>query len=205
MVNCTDAPSASRVIRLENQYKRLEGAALLATSKGRMTAFVAGPYLDPKWLAGEVEPVGASAMLRFKIVQALKGLNVDPFLGEHQALDAVSRTHLRGSHNAATAELMALSESDAIVILPSSTGSFCEFGAWVQMPHVCRKMLILLNQEFEKSTSYINLGVAPFAKKQGAEVVHIDYLNITQAIELVTDFVLEKHAEKRVKSLINGE
>jgi len=169
-----------------------------------MTAFVAGPYLDPKWLNGESVPAPGSATLRCRIVQSLKSLGVGIYLGEHQQLDKVSKAHLGGLHNAATAELLALEQSDAIVLLPSSTGSFCEFGAWAQMPHVCRKMLILLDKQYQPDQNYINLGVAPFAKKNGAVVHYIDYTDIDSAVAAAEHHVTESHARKRVQALVRG-
>ena len=90
---------------------------------------------------------------------------------------------------------------DALIVLPSSPGSFCEFGDWASAPEICKKMLVLVDSQHEGQVNYINEGVTKFAASNGAQVEYCDYENFQQAFDKCERFLELMAASLRIESL----
>ena len=115
-------------------------------------------------------------------------------MGEYKNLIGAADSLLGARNNAASAELLHVKYStDAIVMLPSSPGSFLELGAFSLHEDVCLKMLIVIDKKHEKDDpNYLNEGPLPAAKKKGAKVVFIDYDDHDTCWTSVKEFVVDQ-------------
>ena len=166
-----------------------------ATAAGlQYKVFLAGPYIET---TGKKPGRGAknkAKRLRFDLYQRLSDFGWIVTMGEYQRLVDAAEGLLGGRNNAATAELMhARNSTDAIIMLPSSPGSFLELGAFSLYEDVCRKMLIIIDKKHESDDpNYLNTGPIPGAQKKGAQVLFIDYDDHVACWASVEEFIKDQ-------------
>lgn len=151
-----------------------QNATLLRTP---ISVFLAGPFIDPN---GPAPCISASpaAWARFTLFHKLSNDGgIRTVLGEHKGLIGAYEDAYEDLGNAAFTEISHIvNESDAVIILPSSPGSFSELGYFSVVERACAKMLILLNKEFENDKkSYVQLGPVKMAVMHHAHSVFVDY------------------------------
>jgi hypothetical protein len=161
----------------------------LASAKAsqKLRVFVAGPYIRKDWDAAERQNRDASALLRIELVDYVEShMQHTAVLGEHRGVVEVGDRRFGSRSSAAITEIeMVRRTCQAVVIIPSSPGSFCELGAWALYEDVCRKLLILSDANFEGKEGYLNLGVLRTAADFGAIITWIDYRDHDKAKEEV--------------------
>ena len=171
-----------------------------------LKVFLAGPYIDvTKSKAHPDNSQNHSSAARFSLYQDIKKLGNMVILGEHKRLEAVADVKFPAQNNAAIFERNMIVKDDihAVIILPSSPGSFLEFGDWANDPKIGKKLLVIIDQQYEEHINYLNLGPARLARDVGAEVVYIDYKDHTALLERTTEF-LEKIVSARNREKIYG-
>lgn len=156
--------------------------------------FLAGPYIET---TGKKPGRGAknkAKRLRFDLYHRLDDFGWTVTMGEYQHLVDAANPLLGARNNAASAELLhAKNSADAIVMLPSSPGSFLELGAFALHADVCQKMLIIIDKQHENDDpNYLNTGPIPGASKKGAAVLFIDYDDHATCWAAVEDFVADQ-------------
>lgn len=152
--------------------------------------FLAGPYIDVKKNAA-ANNGSTAASARFATFKALKKKGNVVILGEHKRLTEVGAIKFEDQNNAVLFErnIIVGKRIDAVIIFPSSPGSFLEFGDWANDPNIGKKMLVLLDKKYEKHENYMNLGTARLAQDVGAQVTHIDYTDHKLILENVEMFM----------------
>lgn len=163
-------------------------------SKVTLRVFVGGPYIDlSKSKAPARKNYGGAQYLRFKICQHVdQVLGHKVTIGEDRNLEEIYRDYFSGSYNAAFMEMAhVVEESDAVIILPSSPGSFLELGYFAANPKVSKKMLVLRNEAFAKRPGYLHFGPSAQAKKLGATVIDAKYDSLNQVLKAVDEFLDE--------------
>ncbi len=152
---------------------------LLAAEAKRveLTVFLAGPYIElskrPKKYKKHI-----AARLRYHLHEAINGFGHVVTLGEYKKLHEAHEELLGDMNDAAFAEIgHSRNTADAIVMLPSSPGSFSELGAFALYNDICGKMLVIIDKQYEEHENYMNMGPVIGAKNKGAKVVFIDYEN----------------------------
>ena len=166
-----------------------------ATAAGlQCKVFLAGPYIES---TGKKPGRGAknkAKRLRYALYHRLSDFGWVVTMGEYKNLINAANPLLGTRNNAASAELLhAKHSTDAIVMLPSSPGSFLELGAFSLHADVCLKMLIIIDKKHEADDpNYLNTGPIPAAQKKGAKVVFIDYDDHDQCWEIVEEFVIDQ-------------
>jgi hypothetical protein len=93
---------------------------------------------------------------------------------------------------------------DAVIIFPSSPGSFCELGYFAAADGISEKMLILLDSAFSKKRGYLHYGPAKQASLYGAKVLEVDYEDIDGIKSEVSSFVKRIAQKKMVKKFRIG-
>ena len=166
-----------------------------ATAAGlQFKVFLAGPYIETTGKKPNRGAKNKAKRLRFELYHKLSDFGWVVTMGEYQKLVDAATGLLGARNNAATAELLhARKSTDAIVMLPSSPGSFLELGAFALYEDVCRKMLIIIDSKHEKDDpNYLNMGPIPGARKKGAQVVFIDYDDHDTCWASVEEFILDQ-------------
>lgn len=158
----------------------------------QLRIFVGGPYLDRTKpdvpLAAEN---GGATLLRHEICKMLE----DKFehtvtTGEDVKLLNIYQNHLEDLYEASTFEFMHVKEHcDAVIIIPSSPGSFCELGYFSADDEICRKMLVLRSKEFVLKPGYLHYGPSVQAKNSHATIEDVDYIDTISVFDVVERFV----------------
>lgn len=168
-----------------------------------LNVFLLGPYIrvDQKKSACKSKCLGTR--LRHSLYWDLYH-QYDVFLGEFKELTSSTVSiYGRSKNNSSLAEIhYAQKEMDAIVILPSSPGSFVEFGSFLVYEDICKKMLVIIDAQYKDEKSYISEGAVPMAKYNGAKVLHLCYKNdVGKCKEKVSDFIMSKSTERFGRNL----
>lgn len=157
--------------------------------------FVAGPYIEGTWSPEEWASKTESARLRLTIHDFVKDeLLYTPVLGEHRGTIEMGEAHLRTKASVVLTEYHILTKQcQAVIMLPSSPGSFSELGAWSRDRDICRKMLIIADAKHEHEQGYVQMGVFKLAMDRGARVVWKNYDDAESIKKVVEDFLSEIH------------
>ncbi|MDP3550447.1 MAG: hypothetical protein Q8R81_08625 [Novosphingobium sp.] len=188
-------PQVARALDVE-QYQNAARAAGL-----QRMAFLAGPYIEIDNPPKKAKKNLAST-LRFKLYHHLSGDGWLVTLGEYSKLIDTTGGVLKKHNNSFVAEQShAMSkEVDAVVMLPSSPGSFLELGAFAIKYEICQKMIIIIHNEYENHINYLNTGPLKMAKTHGASINFIDYSDTEMCWSAVKDFCSDRFERK----ILNG-
>jgi hypothetical protein len=119
-------------------------------------------------------------------------VKVENYLDKHQekflffraeyAWEVISKESQKtnGSINAMALEEWLADFSDAVIILVESFGTVAELGAFSISPHLRKKLLPILNKDFEKDVSFINTGPVMWVDKESiyAPSIYTDFNTI---------------------------
>ncbi|WP_133244887.1 hypothetical protein [Caulobacter radicis] len=167
-----------------------------------LDVFVAGPFIDKNWTAEELVKQSAATRARLAVKDFIESdLQHRVVLGEHRGVDEIGSSAFGDHTSFAIAELALVRECEAIVIFPSSVGSFCELGAWSLSEHICRKMLIIPEKKFENEVSYLNIGTLRMAASNGASIIWRDLEDLESIMGDVRRFVGFAHDRAMVRSV----
>lgn len=168
--------------------------------------FVAGPYIEGSWTEDERASKSESARLRLAIHDFIKDdLLYTPVLGEHRGIMEMGEAHLRTKSNVVLTEYHTLkNQCQAVVMLPSSPGSFSELGAWSRDREICRKMLIVADAQHEHEQGYVQIGVFKLAMDRGARLVWQRYDDIRSIKRVVEEFLAEIHDQEVSFAVLPG-
>ncbi|WP_156503045.1 hypothetical protein PJ900_03800 (plasmid) [Tistrella mobilis] len=160
--------------------------------------FLAGPYIKSA-AKPRRSTKNRAALLRYGLYHRLQDEGWIVTMGEYEALIHASDPKFGELNNAVLAEVNhAKKEStDAIIMLPSSAGSFLELGAFSCIESICLKMIIIIDAQYEKDNSYMNLGPLKQAKENHADVHFINYSDFDKCWEVVEKYI-RKRAHKRI-------
>lgn len=169
----------------------------------RYDIFLAGPYIDiSKDSEAEENSASAAKKLRYWLYYELSGQGHTVYLGEDVELRNNGAKHYGPRSNAVTFERhFILKHADALIILPSSVGSFCEAGDWVTSKEICTKMLMLIEGKYEGQANYINLGPVEMARMFQAKVRYVDYVDQERVLDECLAHVQDLAEAKRVDQL----
>lgn len=161
--------------------------------------FLAGPYIETH-KAPRKNSRNTAAVLRYRLFHLLSDGGWTVTLGEYEQLVSASDPLLGSINNAALAEIKhaRAKDTDAIVMLPSSPGSFAEIGAFSNYDDICAKMLVIVDAQYEAHKNYMNLGPLKGVRDSGAELHFIDYAKIDDCWSVVEAFT-SKRAHHRAK------
>jgi hypothetical protein len=164
----------------------------------QVTVFLAGPFIEP----GKPPRPGkknSASILRYSLHDYLTKSAYNVTLGEYRELLDAYAINLGNIHNAALAETgHARNYVDAVVLLPSSPGSFSELGAFSIYKDICEKMLIIIDYQYKDKMNYINLGPAVLAKGYGATIQYLDYADHGLCQSMTESFIQDiKHKKLR--------
>jgi hypothetical protein len=180
-------PATARYLDQE----RFQNAAL--SSGLQRKAFLAGPYIETEKKPRKSKRNIAS-LLRFDLYHRLSQEGWIVTLGEYNQLVDAAQPIYGDHNNSAVAEINhAKSKSlDAIVMLPSSPGSFLELGAFASIPDICRKMIVVVDGQYKTHVNYMNSGPIKWAISSGAKIEFEDYRDHDAIWSLVEPFVIDR-------------
>lgn len=143
----------------------------------QLKVFLAGPYIETSGKPPRIGEKNKAKRLRFNLFRRLTDHGWIVTLGEYKELINASAPILGSRNDAANSELIhAKKHANAIIMLPSSPGSFLELGAFSLYEDVCSKMIIIVDKKHEKdNANYFNTGPLTGARNKGALVHFIDY------------------------------
>jgi hypothetical protein len=148
----------------------------------------------------------SGAELRKFIIEKCRAYAVT-IMGEHEKLIAVYRKKLGAGGHLCSHELtLATTVVDAIIIIPASPGSFVELGMFANVGDVCRRTLVLFNQDYvdEKKPTFIHLGPKVAYQNQGATVEFVNYSEKERVWEIVDRFVQIYKGNKFTKAILGS-
>lgn len=167
-------------------------------------AFLAGPYIETA-KAPRKNAKNKAAILRFKLYHAMVDEGWAVTLGEYPSLIEAAEPLLGSRNNAAFAEIghARSRKTDAIVMLPSSPGSFSEFGAFSIIEEICAKMIIIVDKKYENEKNYLNTGPVLAALNSHAVVHFIDYEEFESCWNVVKDFMDDMRHKKAARDIVS--
>lgn len=165
--------------------------------------FLAGPYIETA-KAPRKSHKNRAALLRYKLFHYLDNEGWIVTLGEYEKLIDAAEPLFGDDNNAAVAEISHAKskETDAIIMLPSSPGSFLELGAFAHVQEICPKMLVIVDKQYEKDTNYMNSGPVKEAANNGAKVIFLDYQDHEKCLSAVTDFTTKRARRKAARGVM---
>jgi hypothetical protein len=180
-------PPPIAVKKLEEEtYKNAAAAAGLV-----FKVFLAGPFIETTGKKPGSGEKNKAKRLRFDLYHRLGDIGWVVTMGEYDKL--VSATHaLLGKRNTASSSeiIHARQHADAVVMLPSSPGSFLELGAFALYPDICSKMLIIVDKKHELDPpNYLKLGPLISSQHNGAKLLYLDYGSTEDCWAVVKEFV----------------
>jgi hypothetical protein len=193
-------PLPTRTDMLFNQ-ERFRNAALAAGLE--RVVFLAGPYIETA-KAPRKNAKNKAAALRFRLFHALEAEGWIVTLGEYEKLIEVADPLLGDHNNAALAEISHArsTKTDAIVMLPSSPGSFLELGAFSNIDDICGKMLIIVDEQYKNHKNYMNSGPVKAARDNRADVQFIDYEDFDACWVAVERFVTGRARKRAARGIV---
>lgn len=166
--------------------------------------FLAGPFINIH-RSPRKSAKNAAALLRFNLFQKLNQQGWIVTLGEYKELVFATHEILGDNNNSALAEIKHAKSTqlDAVVMLPSSPGSFLELGAFASMKAICEKMIIIIDAKYEKDVNYMNTGPIRLANYFGAEVHFIDYNNFEECWSMTHSFLLQRQSSRLIQDILS--
>lgn len=188
------------------KVKKTNAASLRDAAERELSTyevFVAGPYIDvSKDAADPDNSSNAAKSLRYFLHESLEAKAHHVYLGEDVKLRSLGEANYGRLSNAVTYERHYIkNHCDAVIILPSSPGSFCELGDWVSDRDICGKMLIIVDGTFKGVANYINEGAVKFAENNGASVRYLSYVAVEVVMDEVEQFLDHIGSVKRIDEL----
>ncbi|MEB8387427.1 hypothetical protein OO012_09320 [Rhodobacteraceae bacterium KMM 6894] len=173
-------------------YSKLKDASAAAHQdtatrlRERYRVFLAGPFIDISKDDKAAENNSSNAKrLRYALHKEMTEQGHHVYLGEDVELRTNGQKHYGKKSNAVTFERHhILNHCDALIVLPSSVGSFCEAGDWVSTPKTCEKMLMIIEKQYEGETNYVNLGPVEMARMFHASVEYLDYDDLERVLDV---------------------
>lgn len=184
-----NSPPPATAKQLEQE--RFYNAAL--SSGLQRKAFLAGPFIEIDKKPRRAKKNRAS-LLRYDLYHRLSDDGWVVTLGEYTGLIDAAQPLLGQHNNAAAAEINHAKSKklDAIIMLPSSPGSFLELGAFAAIKEICQKMIVIVDAQYKNDVNYMNSGPVKLAKSFGAQIKFADYENHGAIWSLVEPFVRER-------------
>lgn len=141
-------------------------------------------------------------LLRLNLYKNLECLGHIIYLGEDQALRQNGKKNFGDKSNAVFYERQYIKEhTDAVIVLPSSPGSFCEIGDWASDKIICPTMLVIIDKKYKGEPSYINDGIALAAQHFRAKVVYEHYADTQLIFKICKAFIEEIMEDQRIEAL----
>lgn len=167
-------------------------------------AFLAGPFIKVD-KAPRKNARNTAAVLRHFLFHKLTNAGWHVTLGEYEKLIGATAPLLGDQNNAALAEFdhAKSRRTDAIVMLPSSPGSFLELGSFCHDEDICRKMLVIVDAQYQAHENYMNTGPIIEARENGAKTEFIDYADKDLCWTSIEPFVTAR-ARRRAARRITG-
>jgi hypothetical protein len=196
----TGNPLPLRTGRLLDQEKFRNAARAAGLER---VVFLAGPYIETA-KSPRKNARNQAAVLRYKLYHALEGEGWIVTLGEYEKLIEAADPLLGDHNNAALAEISHArsTETDAIIMLPSSPGSFLELGAFSNIEEICIKMLVIVDAQYREHKNYMNSGPIKAAQDNRADVRFIDYADFNTCWEAVEAFVTARARKKAARGIV---
>lgn len=193
-------PLSTSTARVLDQEK-FRNAALAAGLQ--RVVFLAGPYIETG-KPPRKNTKNTAAVLRYRLFHALEAEGWIVTLGEYERLVEASNPLLGDHNNSALAEISHArsTETDAIVMLPSSPGSFLELGAFSNIEDICTKMLIIVDAKYRDHKNYMNSGPIKAAMDNHADVQFIDYSKFEDCWSAVERHVVARARKKAAKGIL---
>lgn len=166
-------------------------------------AFLAGPFITTNKTPRK-NSRNTAAVLRHFLFHELAKAGWYVTLGEYEKLIEATAPLLGDQNNAALAEISHAksSRTDAIVMLPSSPGSFLELGSFCHDGDICRKMLVIVDAQYQAHQNYMNTGPLIEAEANGAKVEFINYSDKEYCWSSVESFVTARARRRAAKEII---
>lgn len=173
----------------EETFKNAAAAAGLA-----FRVFLAGPYIETTGKRPGTGAKNKAKRLRYDLHSRLGDFGWTVTMGEYEKLVGAAHPLLGARTTAENAELLhAKNHADAVVMLPSSPGSFLELGAFALYRDVCHKMLILVDKKHEADPpNYLNSGPLRGAEHKGAKIIYVEYDDTDACWDIVKEFVTDQ-------------
>lgn len=185
-----------------NQQQRAESFARGLTESAddywksaKISVFVMGP---------DTTTNSPGAKLRKEIIALCNAEDLAVKAEHDKIIEAVKRK-LRKGFTLTHLEAFIARESDLIVIIPDSPGSFAELGYFALQKNLCAKLIILFDKQYlTEKKSYIARGPHKAAKDWGATVRFIDYLKLSEAWRKILPRIEQVKASKILSRLEAG-
>lgn len=169
----------------------------------RYEIFVAGPFIDVgKDKDAQENTSSEGARLRYHIYKHYQSDGHNLYLGEDHELRTIGEKHYGATANATFYERHYIRDNiDALLVFPAGPGVFCELGDWATTEITCKKMLVVIDKQYEGKPSYINDGTAKAAVHFGASVVYANYTDHDAVIAECDKFIDRLAVRSRVDQL----
>lgn len=182
--------------------KQLTNEAVdLAAEKAKVTlrVFLGGPFIDPSKELPDANSYEGATLLRRRLYDDLTNdMACKVSIGEMEELIDIYKNFLGDDFDVSSMEIHhVVRRCNAIIIIPSSPGSFCELGYFSIFNRLCPNMMIILNSAYDSKPGYLHHGPVEQARQYGATVISVDLLDYDSVKTAVRKFL----ARMRVRAI----
>jgi hypothetical protein len=183
-------PPAITVRKLEEETFLNAAAAAGLTFK----VFLAGPYIETTGKKPGQGEKNKAKRLRYELYHRLLHFGWVVTMGEYEKLVGAVSPIFGKRTTAANAEFIhAKDHAHAIIMLPSSPGSFLELGAFSFDEKICRKMLIIIDEKYKDDPpNYLNSGPLQSASHRGSRIEYLDYASVDECWSAVKEYIVDQ-------------
>jgi hypothetical protein len=165
----------------------------------RLTVFVCGPAERDAAGALSAEP---GATVRRYVSERIRENGHHYVWGEHLLCKGggIETAWIRRFDNADKEVMFALhSNTDLVVIFPSSSGSLAELGAFCMHDKISPKLLVLFDSRYKGDEGFVITALSKAAKSRKATIRFVDYGHPKQAWHVVRKIIGEQRMLKTVR------
>jgi hypothetical protein len=165
----------------------------------RLTVFVCGPA--ERDAAGALSAESGATVRRY-VSERIRENGHCYVWGEHLPSKGggVETAWIRRFDNADKEVMFALhSNTDLVVIFPSSSGSLAELGAFCMHDKISPKLLVLFDSRYKGDEGFVITALSKAAKSRKATIRFVDYGRPKQAWQVVRKMIGEQRMLKTVR------
>jgi hypothetical protein len=170
--------------------------------KSRFPVFVFGPYLEPRTEVKKPDfaPDDPAALiehakyLRYLTASKLEADGFTVHFGETEKVKALWQDRIASLIDLANIEIQhAHHECGAVVVFPSSVGSFCELSLFAAVKPLAEKTIAIVHKKHEKDESFFRRGLLRVLRQESGTYEFEDYANHDLCVRAAHEFVTDRY------------
>jgi hypothetical protein len=201
-IECPLMPPLKARTTPPDPLQQAESLMRAALTKDNFRVFVFGPYLEhgtavtqpTDKISGYDSLVEHARYLRYAAAEALKADMFPVHFGETKEVLELWGKQLTSGIDPANAEIQhAQRVCGAVVVFPSSIGSFCELSLFAAIEELAKKTIAIVHEAHKNDESFFRKGLLRILRQEHGSVEYSDYSDTAGCIKTACEFVSDRY------------